>query len=75
MQLILLFSQRGGGGAIAGGGPGAPSVEEGRAQEGGREARREATPERGAQGLWRAGMNSSSCDTYHENKVALNRDM
>ena len=63
VQLILLFSQRGGG-AIAGGGPGAPSVEEGRAQEGGREARREATSERGAKGLWRAGMNFSSCDSY-----------
>ena len=73
MQLILLFSQRGGG-AIAGG-PGAPSLEEGRAEEGGREARREAAPERGAQGFWRAGMNLSSCDNYHENKVAPNRDM
>ena len=72
VQLILLFSQRGGG-AVSGG-PGAPSVEEGRAQEGGRKARREAAPERGAQGFWRAGMNLSSCYTCHE-KVALNRDM
>ena len=68
MHLILLFSQRGGGGAISGG-PGAPSVEEGRAQEGGREARREGTPERGAQGFWRAGMNFGSCDVHVMKKL------